>query len=131
MYRQHRSNRPRLLGALFLFVVLILPIAVSCGEQEESAKATPTAAETDLLLDPVKTDAGYIAGTTVGDPGKEVRAYRGVPYAAPPVGDLRWKPPQPVEPWSGIREATVFSSICPQQQAGWVSGSASGSISED
>ena len=61
----------------------------------------------------------------VGEPGKEVRVYRGIPYAAPPVGDLRWKPPQPVEPWSGIREATVFSNKCAQEQAGWVGGSAS------
>ena len=41
-----------------------------------------------------------------------VRVYRGIPYAAPPVGDLRWRPPQPVEPWEGVREATRFASQC-------------------
>jgi para-nitrobenzyl esterase len=127
---QGRSNRSKLLLSLLLLVVLTLPIAVSCKGQE-SAKATPTATGTDLLLDPVQTDAGYVAGTMVGEPGKEVRVYRGVPYAAPPVGNLRWKPPQPVQPWSGIREATVFGSVCPQQEAEWVSGSGAGSISED
>jgi para-nitrobenzyl esterase len=126
MCQRGKSNRFKVPLVLFLLAVLTLPIIASC-KGEESAKATPTAAETDLLLDPIKTDAGYIAGTTVGDPGKEVRVYRGVPYAAPPVGDLRWKPPQPVEPWSGIREATVFSDMCPQQKASWVPGT----VSED
>ena len=126
MCPEGKSNRFKLLGALFLLVGLILPVAVSCKE-EESAKGTPTATGTDLLLDPVELDAGYVSGTMVGEPGKEVRVYRGIPYAAPPVGDLRWKPPQPVEPWSGIREATVFSSMCPQQKASWVPGT----ISED
>jgi hypothetical protein len=60
-------------------------------------------------MDVVKTDAGYISGTVLGEPDKPVHVYRGIPYAAPPVGDLRWKPPQPVAPWSGIRECTVYS----------------------
>jgi len=49
------------------------------------------------LKDPLKIDSGYISGTTAGEPGKEVHAYLGIPYAAPPTGDLRWKPPQPVK----------------------------------
>jgi para-nitrobenzyl esterase len=65
-------------------------------------------------LDPIKIDTGYIAGTVIGSVGKEVRIYRGIPYAAPPVGDLRWKPPQPAAPWSGIRECTVFGKSAPQ-----------------
>ena len=64
-------------------------------------------------MDVVRIDTGYIAGTILGEPGKEVYIYRGIPYAAPPVGDLRWKPPQPPAPWSGIRECTVFQQICP------------------
>ena len=49
-----------------------------------------------------------------GEAGKMVRVYRGIPYAAPPVGNLRWKPPQPVTPWEGIRECTVYSKMAPQ-----------------
>lgn len=67
-----------------------------------------------LLLDPVKTDAGYVCGLVRGDLGSEVREYRGIPYAAPPVGDLRWKPPQPVTPWEGIRNCTIWGSQAPQ-----------------
>jgi para-nitrobenzyl esterase len=44
-----------------------------------------------------------------------VRIYRGIPYAAPPVGALRFKAPQPVTPWEGIREATVWSRMTPQR----------------
>jgi para-nitrobenzyl esterase len=48
--------------------------------------------------------SGEIAGTGADD----VRIYRGVPYAAPPVGPLRWRPPQPVEPWTGVRDCTRY-----------------------
>ncbi len=57
----------------------------------------------------VKLDTGYVLGMVLGEPGQEVRVYRGIPYAAPPVGDLRWKPPQPATPWQGVRECTVYS----------------------
>src|SRR5713101_70734 len=46
-------------------------------------------------------------------------AFLGVPYAAPPVGDLRWKPPQPVSPWTGTLKATEFGAACPQLPASW------------
>lgn len=62
----------------------------------------------------VKTDKGYVSGTIIGEPGKEVSIFRGIPYAAPPVGDLRWQPPQPAASWAGIRECTQFSAVCPQ-----------------
>jgi para-nitrobenzyl esterase len=57
----------------------------------------------------VRTDKGYISGTLIGESGKEVSIFRGIPYAALPVGDLRWKPPWPVVPWEGIREGREFS----------------------
>jgi para-nitrobenzyl esterase len=68
----------------------------------------------DTFMDVVKTDAGYVSGTVLGEPDRQVHVYRGIPYAAPPVGDLRWKPPQPVAPWQEIRECTVFSAVAPQ-----------------
>jgi para-nitrobenzyl esterase len=70
----------------------------------------------------VRTDKGYISGTLIGEPGKEVSIFRGIPFAAPPVGDLRWKPPQPVVPWKGIRECTQFSHISPQPVMPGISG---------
>jgi len=46
-----------------------------------------------------------------------VLIFKGVPYAAPPVGDLRWKPPQPVKSWEGVRQATKPSPWCPQPKS--------------
>ena len=77
----------------------------------------------------VKTDKGYVSGTVIGEPGKEVSIFRGIPFASPPVGNLRWKPPHPVEPWEGIRECTRMSDISPQvEPPGMVSGF---TVSED
>ena len=61
---------------------------------------------------PVKLDSGIVSGT----PGNnaEVRVFKGIPYAAPPVGDLRWKPPQPALKWEGVRAADQFGSSCMQ-----------------
>ena len=44
--------------------------------------------------------------------------FKGIPYAAPPVGDLRWKAPQPVTPWTEPRACTAFGPACPQPVAG-------------
>jgi para-nitrobenzyl esterase len=59
----------------------------------------------------VKIDSGLVAGS-----GTAVRSYKGIPYAAPPTGDLRWKPPQPAKTWKGIRVAKNFPAPCPQMQ---------------
>ncbi len=60
--------------------------------------------------DVVKVDGGQIAGAAVDG----VRVFKGVPYAAPPVGEHRWKPPQPVAPWSGVKNADAFGPQCMQ-----------------
>ncbi len=69
--------------------------------------------------------SGAIAGTAGA-----VRAYRGVPYAAPPVGALRWRPPQPVVPWDGVRDATHFGDD-PMQLDDPARGSRAPGTSED
>ena len=60
----------------------------------------------------VRTEAGLVAGTKSTD-GKVV-IFKGIPFAAPPVGELRWKEPQPVSPWKGVRKATEFGARCMQ-----------------
>jgi para-nitrobenzyl esterase len=67
----------------------------------------------------VTLKAGTLEGTHFGSTSNEV-AFLGVPYAQPPVGDLRWKPPQPVRPWTGRRKATEFGAACPQFPANWL-----------
>jgi para-nitrobenzyl esterase len=60
-------------------------------------------------MDKIKLDTGVISGRKIGEPGKEVYSYQGIPYAAPPVGKLRWQPPQPAASWTGVRECTKYS----------------------
>jgi len=67
-----------------------------------------------FAADQVKVEGGIVEGTTGDEP--TVRIFRGVPFAAPPVGDLRWKAPQPVKPWAEVRKATEFGARCMQTQ---------------
>jgi para-nitrobenzyl esterase len=62
--------------------------------------------------DQVKVTGGVVEGTVGTDPS--VRVFRGVPFAAPPVGELRWKEPQPVVPWEGVRQADTWGTRCMQ-----------------
>src|SRR5689334_19271724 len=61
-----------------------------------------------------RTDRGAVVGrkTSAGE------AFQGIPYAAPPTGALRWRPPQPAKPWTAARKATAFGSDCPQPGGG-------------
>jgi para-nitrobenzyl esterase len=68
----------------------------------------------------VQTVSGKVQGVTEGD----VTVFKGIPFAAPPVGELRWRPPKPVTPWDGVREAKEFGPTC--AQGGW--GAAPGTI---
>ena len=58
----------------------------------------------------VKTPQGALRGITEG----RSEAFKNIPFAAPPVGPLRWKPPQPAKGWSGVRDATRFGPVCMQ-----------------
>jgi len=65
-----------------------------------------------LAADRVRIDAGTVEGTASAD--AKVRIFKGIPFAAPPVGALRWKAPQPVPSWTGVRQATEFGARCMQ-----------------
>ena len=62
----------------------------------------------------VRVDTGEVQG--VVDEG--VETFKGIPFAAPPVGDLRWRPPQPASPWTGVRQAAEFGPDCMQGRFG-------------
>ncbi|QEH96845.1 carboxylesterase/lipase family protein [Gluconobacter thailandicus] len=78
-----------------------------------------------------KTTSGHVSGRSTIRPG--VTAWLGIPYAAPPVGELRWKPPQPVQPWKGIREASQFgaSPWAPSSKTGSMGGFMPSHMDED
>lgn len=65
------------------------------------------------MTSPVTISHGKVSG--VFDDATGVHSFKGMPFAAPPVGDLRWRAPQPVEPWSGVREAVRFGPRAMQQ----------------
>jgi para-nitrobenzyl esterase len=73
------------------------------------------------------TANAQLSATIVAVPGGEVRGaeadgalvFRAIPYAAPPLADLRWRPPQPVRPWQGVRDATQNGPACLQNLEGW------------
>src|ERR1700753_9944 len=64
------------------------------------------------IQQPVKVEGGQVAGI----PGKDssILGFKGIPFAAPPVGDLRWRAPKPVVPWQGVRKADQFGNSCIQ-----------------
>jgi para-nitrobenzyl esterase len=64
------------------------------------------------INDPVRLDTGLISGATTASP--DVRVFKGIPYAAPPVGDLRWRAPKPAAHWEGTRAADQFGPVCMQ-----------------
>jgi para-nitrobenzyl esterase len=62
---------------------------------------------------PVRVEGGLLSGAPGGDPS--VTVFRGIPYAAPPLGELRWRAPQPPAPWEGVRKAEDFGANCVQR----------------
>jgi para-nitrobenzyl esterase len=71
----------------------------------------PLAATTaDRPATQVHVDTGALAGTV----DRDTLVFRGIPYAAPPVGPRRWKAPEPAAAWTGVRDATHYGAACPQ-----------------
>lgn len=84
----------------------------------------------DACSAPVETRSGIVSG--VDEDGAAVCVWRGVPYAEPPVGELRWQAPRPVNAWTGVRSASKFGDRCVQGTGFLSGGSAPGvGMSED
>src|SRR5579862_476187 len=86
-------------------------LAVSVGLAVTIASAailTAQAAPADPTL--VTIDTGALRGVAAGD----VISFKGIPYAEPPIGRLRWRAPQPMKPWNGVRDAAAFGPSCRQ-----------------
>ena len=87
-----------------------LPTAAACG----CAILGITAVHAQMPPSPAPVVVDVEQGSLSGDSSSGVNIFRGIPYAAPPVGPLRWKPPQPVPAWRGIRTATANEPACAQ-----------------
>lgn len=87
-----------------VLLVWVFSLIVSCTSKSK-------------ILDPVvQTESGLVQG--VANASATVTSFKGIPYAAPPVGDLRWKEPQPPLAWEGIRDASEFCASCIQEKQG-------------
>src|SRR6478672_1661681 len=86
--------------------IVALAIALVAVMLAPAASAVAATASSDPLV--VQTGAGAVQGKT----GHGVDSFLGIPYAAPPVGALRWEPPQAHAPWTGVRSATTYGARC-------------------
>jgi len=82
-------------------LVLAVFSAAAVGQPQASCTAT---------AEIVCTEQGAIHGAIEG----QTLAFKGIPYARPPLGTLRWKPPVPPMPWEGVREGSRYAAMCPQ-----------------
>ena len=100
-----RARHPRRAA---LFAVLAVGVAATfLGASAGAAVAAPSSGSSGPV---VRTGGGLVRGADNGG----VSTFLGLPYAAPPTGNLRWRPPQPAAGWSGVRDATTFGPSCPQ-----------------
>ncbi len=106
------------LGVLLALALAVSLVFTMLPQAADAAAGSNPGKHLGQLSDPIKVTGGYISGTTVGDPANPCRTYRGIPYAAPPVGDLRWKAPAPVVPWTGVLQCTTFPAD-PIQFSNW------------
>lgn len=106
-------------------LLLLCLLTAACGDDDDDgpeptadagvdAAAGIDAGEDAAVGDPVVVQTSY--GPVRGAMRDGVRSFLGIPYAAPPVGERRWQPPEPPEPWDEPREATELGPPCPQKQ---------------
>jgi para-nitrobenzyl esterase len=93
-----------------LSVAILIGQAQAPAKQVAPRKTKPAPQPTPEL----KIDCGALRGLILGE-NKDIHAYKGIPFAAPPVGELRWKPPQPVAAWQSVRDCFEFGAACPQK----------------
>jgi len=120
-----RTRTPSRAVAIGIPITITIAVTLALGLGPRVAQADARA--DSLASDPIHIEAGTLQGVTSGD----VTSFRGIPFAAPPTGALRWRAPQPVVPWSGILAADHFGSACLQVDAKAVFAAGLAQPSED
>lgn len=100
MFRIASSRLSASVLPLLAGLALSIPVASVARASDEAARP------------PVQIETGLLSGVPGRDPA--ITVYKGIPYAAPPVGALRWRPPAAALPWTGVRPADTFGYVCPQ-----------------
>lgn len=81
-------------------VIIAVLLVVGCGHSASVASDPPRTTTVNGVIEGIRQDS--------------IVAFKGIPYAAPPTGDLRWRAPQPVIAWGGVKDGTSYGAICPQ-----------------
>ena len=103
-----KATPARRLRRAALFAVSAVSVAATLVTTDTGAAvASPASGGANPI---VRINDGLVRGTTAGTVGE----FLGIPYAAPPTGNLRWRPPAPPASWEGVRDATQFGPSCPQ-----------------
>lgn len=92
-------------GIIRRAILAVAGVVAGCAPLPEAAHADPLT---------VSTAAGNVRGDAQG----HVRTFKGIPYGAPPVGEMRWRPPLPAARWGGVRDATAYGPACMQPTPG-------------
>ena len=116
-------------------IVLVVAVLLACAlgavallsTHKSSGGGAPSPAASPTPAPVVETESGLVRGAIIAG----VPSYLGIPYAEPPVGDLRWRPPQPPSSWDGVRSCVAYGASCPQGTTPYQSSPSAGSYSED
>jgi para-nitrobenzyl esterase len=103
------------------FLTTNVPWALTQAQPAGDAATTgsaPAPMGVGTAVQPTPSVVGVESGQVQGVVDDGVVSYKGIPFAAPPVGDLRWRPPQPPARWTGVRQATEFGADCMQGRFG-------------
>ena len=105
-------------SSCFLLLVVFLFFTFACdssSQKTEVEKSTAPAAKAEINETPPMSASVEVTGGTIeGVEQDGIFTYKGIPFAAPPVEDLRWKAPAPVKPWTGIKKTDAFCLACMQ-----------------
>ena len=104
-FRSRLGNAQRGLSLVLIYIFLVGIFGFAAFGLARAGQRTSSAI--------VTTDAGDLRGAVMPSDPATV-AFRGIPFAAPPIGPLRWRPPAPVTPWRGVRDASELGPACPQ-----------------
>ncbi len=101
---------------ILLLALIFFTFACDSSPQKTEVRESTAAAEKADISEapPLATTVEVTGGTIEGVEQDGIFMYKGIPFAAPPIGDLRWKAPSPVEPWTGVKKTDTFCNACMQ-----------------
>ena len=98
-----------------LLLLALISFTFACDSSTDKAENTAPEVKAEVSEGlPLTTTVEVTGGTIEGVEQDGILTYKGIPFAAPPVGDMRWKAPAPVQPWTGVKKADAFCSACMQ-----------------